>query len=161
MKFQVSQKLLCFGDDFAIRDQNGQEVYYVDGKALSFRKKLSFLDKNKQEVILLTQKFFSKGFIIKRNGSVIATVRRKRFCVRPQFVLTVSKKNKYEVIGDLVGHEYTIKLNSENIARVSKQFFAMSDSYGVDITGGEPIFVLAAVIIVDLTLHGSDTSKKP
>jgi hypothetical protein len=32
----MKQKLLSWGDDFYIRDENGRDVYFVDGKALSF-----------------------------------------------------------------------------------------------------------------------------
>ena len=33
MRYVMRQKLLALGDDFQIRDEAGNEVFYVDGRA--------------------------------------------------------------------------------------------------------------------------------
>ncbi len=35
MRYVMKQKMFSFGNDFAIKDGDGREVFYVDGKALS------------------------------------------------------------------------------------------------------------------------------
>ena len=41
MRYVMKQKLLSWGDDFYIRDDQGRDVFFVDGKALSFGDKRS------------------------------------------------------------------------------------------------------------------------
>ncbi len=155
MKYQLSQKLFTFGDDFTIRNETGRELYYVDGKAFTFGKKLSFLDEQKKELVFISQKLFTFAptFQIKKHGQIIATVKKQLFTMRPKFILDIPGPNDYHVVGDFIGHEYTIKRNSKDVARVSKQFFSMSDTYGVDIVEGDTVLILSAVIIIDLVLH--------
>jgi len=33
MRYAMKQKLFCWGDDYRILDQDGRDVYLVDGKA--------------------------------------------------------------------------------------------------------------------------------
>lgn len=148
---------MTFGDDFGIKDESGQEQYYVDGKAFSIGKKLSFLDDNKREVAFISQKLMSltPTYKIKRQGRVVATVKKKLLTMRPKFVLDVPGSNDYQVIGDFIGHEYTIKRGSRNVARISKRFFSYTDTYGVEIVGGDNVLILCAVIIIDLVLHNT------
>ncbi len=40
----MRQKLLSWGDDFYVKDEAGNDGYFVDGKALSFGDQLSFQD---------------------------------------------------------------------------------------------------------------------
>ena len=40
----MRQKLLSWGDDFYVKDEAGNDVYFVNGKALSFGDQLSFQD---------------------------------------------------------------------------------------------------------------------
>ena len=35
MRYVMRQKWLSWGDDFVIRDEDGRDVFYVDGKAFS------------------------------------------------------------------------------------------------------------------------------
>lgn len=155
MKYEISQKLFAFGDDFSIRDENGRERYYVDGKAMSIGKKLSFQDESKREKVLIKQRLFrfAPTFDIESKAGVVASVRKRMMSFRPQFIIDVPGTNDYEVVGDFIGHEYTIKRDKRSVARISKRFFSLSDSYGVEISGGDPVLMLSAVIIIDLVLH--------
>ncbi|MCG8333596.1 MAG: LURP-one-related family protein, partial [Proteobacteria bacterium] len=44
------------GDDFNIKNENGESVYFVDGKAFSFGDKLSFQDMQGNELAFISQK---------------------------------------------------------------------------------------------------------
>ena len=48
MRYVMKQKLLSWGNDFTIRDEDGRDVFFVDGKAFSIGKKLSFKDMDDQ-----------------------------------------------------------------------------------------------------------------
>jgi len=70
MRYVMKQKLLSWGDDFYIRDEQGRDVFFVDGKALSFGDKLSFQDLAGHELAFIKQKVFAIGatYEIYRNG---------------------------------------------------------------------------------------------
>lgn len=42
MRYVMKQKLFSFGEDFYIRDADGKDVFFVDGKPFSFGDQLSF-----------------------------------------------------------------------------------------------------------------------
>jgi uncharacterized protein YxjI len=124
---------------------------------MSFRKKLLVLDGKKQEVARIKQKFlaFTPTFFIFRNGRLSATVKKRRFKLREQFTIDIPGASNYRIVGDFVGYEYSIKRNADDIARISKRFFAMSDSYGVEVYEGDTLLLLCAAVIIDLVLHNA------
>ena len=156
MKYTISQKLLAVGDDFSVKDESGKEVYYIDGKLFSFfGKKLVVLNARKAEIAVIKRKPFAltPTFSIKRDGAVSAVVKKRRFSYQHKFVIDVPGTQDYEIIGDVVGHEYTIRRGRDHVARVSKRFFGATDNYEVDIAQGDTVILLSSVVILDLVLH--------
>ncbi len=44
MLFQMKQRVLCFGDDYTIHNERGNDMYFIDGKVFSLGDSLSFQD---------------------------------------------------------------------------------------------------------------------
>lgn len=42
MRYQMKQRLWTLGEKFTIKDETGQDVFFVEGKILSLGDKLSF-----------------------------------------------------------------------------------------------------------------------
>jgi len=42
MRYMMKQKLFAWGDDFFIKDADGRDVFFVDGRAFSLGKQLAF-----------------------------------------------------------------------------------------------------------------------
>jgi uncharacterized protein YxjI len=60
----------------------------------------------------------------------------------------------YEAEGDFLQHEYAFSRSGQNVAQVSKRFFAWTDTYGIDIAEGEDdVTILAAAVVIDLCCH--------
>lgn len=155
MKYQISQKILALGGDYTVRDERGNEAFYFDGKVFNFGgKKVAVLDSKGKEVARMSRKLLSlrTAYRIIRNRRVAAIVRRRPFTVRDQFVIDLPGSGDYHVVGDYIGHEYSIKKSGKDIARVSKKFFGASDSYGVDIASGDTLLILCAVVVIDMVL---------
>ena len=109
MKYVMSEKWLVLGDDFAITDADGREVYYVDGKAFSIGEKLSFQDANRQEIAFIRQRLLAWGptYEITRGGELVAVVKKKLFTLLKQrFFVDVPGPNDLEAKGDFLDHEY-------------------------------------------------------
>ena len=56
MQYLMKEKWLVLGNDFAITDGDGRDVYYVDGRAFSLGDKLSFQDADRREVAFIRQR---------------------------------------------------------------------------------------------------------
>ena len=76
MRYLMKQKLFCWGDDFSIKNEAGEDAFFVDGKAFSIGDKLSFQDIQKNELAFIRQKLLSWGptYEITRNGELAAVV---------------------------------------------------------------------------------------
>ena len=52
--------------------------------------------------------------------------------------------------GNIVDHEYEIERDGDTVARISKKWFRVRESYGVDIaTGEDAALILAITVAID------------
>jgi uncharacterized protein YxjI len=153
----MRQQLFRLGDDYLIRDSAGRETFYVDGKALSFGSKLSFQDMNGRELAWVEQKLFRWGrtFEIQRDGETIGVLRKQPFTfLHARFTLDVAGPNDLEAVGSLLDREYVFTRSGRRVAEVSKRWFDLGDTYGIDIEDGEDdVMLLAAAVVVDQCCH--------
>jgi uncharacterized protein YxjI len=157
MRYLMKQKLFSFGDDFVIRDENGNDVFFVDGKVFSLRKQLSFQDMKGNELAFIRQKLLSLGttYEISRGDRPYATVHKELFTFfKCSFTVDVEGPGDLEAKGNLTDHEYEFVRGGAVVAVVSKRWFSFSDTYGVDVAEGEdPILILASTVVIDMACH--------
>jgi uncharacterized protein YxjI len=166
VRYLVKQKLFCLGDDFAIKDEDGNEIFYVDGKAFTLlRQKLAFLDAAKNEVAFIREKLISltPSYEILRGGEVAAVVKKDFINVfRLGFTVDVPGPDDLEATGSLLDHEYTFRRGGRVVAEVSKKWFSLMDTYGVDVAAGEDdVLILASTVVIDMIAHPDAKPKKP
>lgn len=156
MKYQITQKFMAVGGDYSVKDDTGREVYYFDGKVFSFGgKKVEVLDSNRNQVAIIKKKLFTfmPAYRVTRSGIESAVIRKRAFTFRDQFIIDIPGLNDYQVVGDYIGREYTIKRGPNDAARISKRFFGGTDSYGVEVHSGDPFLMLCAVVVIDMVLY--------
>jgi uncharacterized protein YxjI len=157
MRFVMRERILSWGDDFTIRDGEGREVYHVDGKVLSFGDKLSFNDRDGRPLVAIHQKLLSIGpqYEIVRGGEVVAVVKKHLFSfLRTRFSVDVPGPDDLEATGNFLQHEYTFTRGGREVARASKKWVSLSDTYALDIDEGEDaVLILAAAVVIDLVSH--------
>ncbi|HLH52424.1 MAG TPA: LURP-one-related family protein [Verrucomicrobiae bacterium] len=153
----MKQKLFSWGDDFTITNEAGDPVFFVDGKAFSFGEKLSFQDMQKNELAFIRQKLLSWGptYEITRNGVLAAVVKKHLFTAwRCKFTVDVPGPDDLEAQGSFLDMEYTFSRAGETVAEVSKQWFAFTDTYGVEISEGQDVvLILASTVVIDMVCH--------
>jgi len=154
----MKQKLFTWGDDFHIRDETGREVFFVDGKALSFGDQLSFQSLDGVELAFIRQKVLSWGatYEIHRNGALAAVVSKELFTFFScRFTVDVPGPDDLEAKGDFTDHEYVFTQGDRSVATVSKKWFSWADTYGVEIADGQDeVLILAATVVIDMACHG-------
>src|SRR5215204_1518630 len=148
MPYAMKEKLFALGDDFTIEDENGRDVYFVDGKAFSLGDQLSFQDMRGNELAYIKQKVFAWGktYEIFRSGTLAAVVKKEMFTLfKCRFTVDVPGPDDLEAEGDFLDHEYAFVRHGQTVAQVSKRWFSLTDTYGVDVADSEdPVLILAS-----------------
>lgn len=157
MRYVMKQKLFSWGDDFLIKDENGRDAFFVDGKAFSLGNQLSFQDMAGNELAFIKQKLLAWGptYEIYREGQLYAVVQKELFTFfKCRFTVDVPGPDDLEAEGDFMDHEYTFTRNGLDVAEVSKQWFSWTDTYGVDIAAGEDeVLIIASTVVIDMACH--------
>ena len=163
VRYVLKQKLLSWGDDYYIRDTNGRDVYLVDGKAISWGGQLSFQDLNGNELAFIKQTMLklSPTYEIFRGGELAAVVKKELFALlHHRFTVDVPGPNDLEARGDFLDHEYVFTRGDREVAHVSKRWFSLGDTYGVDVVNGEDdVLILASAVVVDQACHRDDGKR--
>ena len=157
MRYLMREKILSWGDDFTIRDEAGNDVFLVDGKAFSIGKQLSFRDMAGHELAFIKQKVLSWGptYEVYRDGALAAVVKRELFSfLHHRFTVDVPGPDDLEAVGSLTDHEYEMRRGDRVVATVSKRWFSWGDTYGIDVADGEDdVLVLASAVVIDMASH--------
>jgi len=153
----MKQKWLSFGDDFVIEDDGGRKVFYVDGRALSIGDKLSFQDMQGNELAFIAQKLLAWGktYTIYRSGDVAAVVKKSLFTFfRCEFTVDVPGPDDLVAEGNFLDREYSFTKHGNLVAAVSKKWFRLTDTYGIEVAPGEDdVLILCAAVVIDLCCH--------
>ena len=154
-RYQMREKLVSIGDDFWIEDGSGRRAFKVDGKALRVRDTLKFRDAQGNELCQIQEKkvrIKDTMEIEGPNGETLATVKKALITpVRDRWTVKVGNGPDLDIQGNIVDHEYRIEQGRDKVAEVSKKWFRVRDTYGVEIAPGQDdILILAATVAIDM-----------
>jgi uncharacterized protein YxjI len=157
-RYKIRQKLISIGDDFWIENAKGQKVFKVDGKVLRIRKTLVFEDVNGKALIQIKERLLTiKDTLVIEDagGKDLAVVKKALIApLRDRWTVRIKNGPDLSVHGNIFDLEYTIKQGRRKVAQVSKKWFAITDSYSVDIADGQnDILILAVAIAIDMMAH--------
>lgn len=147
----MCEKLLSIGDDFWIEDSDGNRVYKVDGKALRMRKTFILEDASGRELSKIQEKTLSvRGKMVIERGNVTATVHKRLVGIRNHFIIEIDGDEDLKAHGNIADHEYEIERGGDVVATVSKKWFRVRESYGVQLAEGQDVpLILAVTVCVD------------
>jgi uncharacterized protein YxjI len=153
----MRQKLFSVGDDYWIEDDRGGRVYKIDGKALRLRKTLVFEDATGEELVKIQERRLRVRDTMEiedRDGHTVATVKKALVTpLRDRWSVNVAGGPDLDVKGNIVDHEYTIE-DGQKVAEVSKKWFRVADTYGVEVDPGQdPVLILAITAVLDTMAH--------
>jgi len=114
------------------KDASGNEVATIREKKLSIRDKIT----------------------IELAGGRDATVKKAMIGIRDRFIVEVDGGKDLKVHGNIVDHEYDIDRDGDKIAEISKKWFRLRDTYGVEFEHDvDTVLVLAVTVAVDSFSH--------
>lgn len=159
MKLYMKQKVFSWGDKFSIKDELGNDRYYVEGEIFSWGHKLHVYDTQNQEVAFIKQKLMTwmPRFEVYINGVLQVTVVKKFTLFRQEYIL---EGTDWAVEGDFFAHNYTIHNGGRNIASILKAWFSWGDSYELTIENGfNELLVVASVLAIDCVIDAAQSSN--
>jgi uncharacterized protein YxjI len=154
----MREKLVSIGDDFWIENGAGQRVFKVDGKAVRVRDTLQIKDTQGNTVAQIQQKILrvkDSMEVEDGSGNRVAMVKKALISpIRDRFTVNIKDGPDLEVKGNILDHEYQIGEGRDKIAEVSKKWFRIRDSYGVEIEPGQDDgIILAVTVCIDQMAH--------
>jgi uncharacterized protein YxjI len=157
-RYKMQQRLVSIGDGFFIENEAGDRVFKVDGKALRVRDTLIFEDLQGRELCKLQAKVLrvkDSMEIEGPNGEQLAMVKKALISpLRDRWVVKIGDGPDLDVQGNILDHEYTIEAGRNKLAEVSKRWFRLRDTYGVEIEPGQhDVLILAATVAIDMMAH--------
>jgi len=153
-RYQMREKLVSFGDDFWIEDASGNKAFKVDGKILRVRDTLDFKDRQgnlhcriQERMLRIKDTMEIEG----PNGESLAVVKKALIApLRDRWTVKVKDGPDLDVQGNILDHEYHINEGRSKVAEVSKKWFRIRDTYGVEIAPGQDdLLILAVTVAID------------
>ncbi len=156
--YQMREKLVSIGDDYWIENDRGEKVFKVDGKALRVRQTLIFEDRSGRELAKIQERMLrikDSMEIEDPAGNQMAMVKKALITpLRERWTVKIKGGSDLEVKGNSLDHEYTIGEGRAKVAEVSKRWFRVRDTYGVEIEPGQDdILILAITACIDQMAH--------
>ena len=113
---------------------SGAELYKIQEKKLTIRDKME----------------------IEQDGKTVATVKKALITpLRDRYSIEVEGGEDMEAKGNIVDHEYKIERDGEVAKEVSKRWFRIRDTYGIEIARGqEEALLLAVTVCIDQMARG-------
>ena len=164
-RYKIRQNLISIGDDFWIENEEGKRVFKVDGKVLRIRKTLVFEDMNGKKLAQIQERLLTikdTMVIEDADGKDLAVIKKALIApLRDRWDVKIKNGPDLVVQGNILDHEYSIKQGRDKVAEISKKWFRLTDTYGVEVNPGQnDILILAVAIAIDMMAHDDDGKKR-
>ncbi|MBV9593306.1 MAG: LURP-one-related family protein [Actinobacteria bacterium] len=156
--YRMRQRLISIGDDYWIEDDEGERVFKVNGKALRIRQTLIFEDTHGATLLKIQERMLrvrdTMG-IEDADGRTVATVKKALLTpLRDRMSVSVEGGEDLDIRGNILDHEYSVDAGHKKVAEVSKRWFRIADTYGVEIAPGQnEVLLLAITAVIDTMTH--------
>jgi uncharacterized protein YxjI len=163
MRYLVREKVFSIGDDFWVTDEHGDKVFLVDGKALRLRETFELKDASGAVAATVRKKLLAlrDTMEIERDGTVIATVRKALISpLHHRSVVDLAGGGELEAVGNILDKEFEIRSDGMVLARVSRSWFRLRDTYGVDVAPGQDdALMLSIAVCLDRIHHEEEAGR--
>jgi uncharacterized protein YxjI len=154
MRYLIHERLFSLTTDFWIEDENGNRVFFVDGRALSIRDTFELRDAAGTLRAIIRKKLLSvrDTMTIEDADGVLATVKPAWFSpLRHRYEIELADGSSLEATGNFVDKDWQIVTgDGVVVGQVSRQWFRIRDTYGVDVApGADDALIIAVAVCID------------
>ena len=149
MKYYMKSRFFSLKEDFWIKNEYGEDTFFVDKKFLSLGLQFDMI-KNNEILYSVKEKLltFLSNYEIYNSMEVVAKVNQKLTFMRDKIKVD-SKYGEFTIQGNLFDYSYRIYKDNIVVAKIEKELFAFTDNYEVDIDFEDEAFILTLVVIID------------
>lgn len=148
MKLYIKQSVFTLGEQFTVKNEFEEDVYYVEGSFLKIPKGFTIYNRYHEEVAKIERQLFRLmgHYDIQSNKEEIVLKRNFTF-FRHSYELL---HTQWSLQGDFLSHNYDVVDHGRPIMRLRKHWFTWGDSYELDIPHDEDaVLALCIAICVD------------
>jgi uncharacterized protein YxjI/DNA-binding transcriptional regulator GbsR (MarR family) len=163
MRYLVREKLFSIRDDFWITDERGGRPFYVSGKLLSLHGTLVLHDAHGRKLASVKHKLvtFTDKMEIEHDGKVAATVHKAVFSpLHHKAFIDIHDGPRIEATGNILDKDFEIKDGHRVVARISRKWFRIRDTYGVDVAPGENDALIICIAVCLDRIHEEESSHR-
>ena len=163
MRYLVRERLFHIKDDFWVTDDDGNQVFFVNAKVLSLRHALEFQDASGRTLASIKHKLltFTDAMEIEHGGRVIATVHKAVFSpLHHRAVIDLADGGRLEAVGNIIGKDFEIRDGHRVLARTSRAWFRVRDTYGVDVAPGENDALMLCIAVCLDRIHADEEARR-
>lgn len=145
----IKQKVLSLSGKFTVKNQQENDVYFVEGNFMQIPKTFSIMNTSRDEVALITKKMFSflPKFFVEVNGREVLTIKKEWSFLKARYSIDAAG---IEVHGNWWDMNFQVLEHGEVVGNVNKEWFTWGDSYKVQILKEEmETIIIALVIAID------------
>ena len=157
MKRYIREKVFSWSDQFAVKDELGNDRYLIKGEIFSLGKKLHILDMLRREIASIKQELFTfmPSYHVWVGDADVAQIVKKWTFLRPKYEIAGLS---WEINGDLWEHRYQIFCGGHPIVSIQKAWMTWGDAYELDIVDPkDELLALAVVLAIDCVLEDNDS----
>src|SRR5579862_9518926 len=163
MRYLVREKIFSIKDDFWVTDEDGNRVYFIDAKILSLRHTLELKDASGTVLAAIKHKLltFTDAMEIEHDGQVVATVHKSVFSpLHHRAAIDLADGGRLEAVGNIIGKDFEIRDGHRVLAQVSRAWFRVRDTYGVDVAEGENDALMIAIAVCLDRIHAEEEAQR-
>lgn len=154
----IKQKVFSLSEKFTVKDQEENDVYYVEGSFMQLPKTYTVTNTAREEVAHITKKTFSllPKFFVEVGGREVLTIKKEFTFFKSRYTIDATG---IEVIGDWWDMDFEVQKVGEVVGKVRKKWFSWGDSYELEIWQEEMEALLVALVIaIDCAEADEDSS---
>src|SRR5580765_704311 len=152
-QYQMREKMFSIGDDFWVETNDGDRAFKVNGKARRIRDTLVLESPTGEELYTIQGKKVRvrDTMEIEQNGKTVATIKKALVSpLRDRYSIEVEGGDDLEAKGNIVDHEYKIERDGDKVAEVSKRWFRVRDTYGIEVAEEQnDALIVALAVCID------------
>lgn len=163
MRYLVRERLFHIKDDFWVTDADGNRAFFVNAKVLSLRHTLDLQDASGRTLASIKHKLvtFTDAMEIEDAGRVVATVHKAVFSpMHHRAVVELADGGRLEAVGNIIGKDFEIRDGHRVLARVSRAWFRVRDTYGVDVAPGENDALMICIAVCLDRIHAEEEAGR-
>jgi len=152
-RYRMREKMFAIGDDSWIDTEDERHAFKVNGKALRLRDTFVLEAPSGEELLKIQEKklHIRDTMKIERGGGEAATVRKAMITpLRDRFSIELAGGGEMTAKGNIVDHEYSIERDGQKVAEISKRWFRVRDTYGIEVAPAQDdALIIASAVCID------------